>query len=924
VRFDRIRLRNFKPYDDADLRLDRGVSVVLGPNGSGKSSLLQACFFALYGSKALAEVTLEDLVTRGAEETEVELWFTHDGDSYHVHRRVRATAERARTAECVMETPVGPVDGATAVRERVVELLRMDADAFVNCAYVRQGEVNKLIHATPGERQDMIDDLLQLGTLETYRERAGEARLGVEDLLEGQREVAENLADQIEAKEEKNLHARLNDLESERADVESDIERYEENRDTARETRDEAATVLDQHEEAREELADLESTIAEVRENVAETEHERDELESKITTTRERRSERVDEREALLADLNADDLMPDPDPDLLVDDGADADAKTDVLPDASTLALDPGAAADAVEDGLTALETVEDLLTDRVRDAAARVRELAGEHERLVERAEDFEREAERRREEAEDLVADVETSREALADRRERLDDVDDQIADLESQFEDAPVDRDEVAGHLADLRAERESLAEDLQDLRTEREKLADRIEEAEELLADGKCPECGQPVAGSSHVDRLDDDRERHAELEDAVGDARESVEDVEERIETAERLREAADELDRLEANRGDVQRLIEDKRANIADDEQRVETLRERAADLATDAEKRRDDAAEVAEQQEAVEQRVESVEAALAAVSEAVERVGRVVEMDERIEALADRTDSLAEERERLTELNDERRERLRELRERRDDLREAFDEQTVETARDELRRARDYLEDVETKLGSLRERRDALREQVGGVNRELQELESLREQHDAVEQKVAALESLHGEVETLETTYGDLRADLRRHNVEVLERMLNDTFDLVYGGDSYASIELGDDYELTVYQKDGESLDPEQLSGGERALFNLSLRTAIYRLLAEGVEGTAPLPPLILDEPTVFLDSEHVSRLIDLVEEMRDLGVEQIVVVTHDDELLGAADGVVSVRKDPTTNRSTVERTDAVAPPAE
>jgi exonuclease SbcC len=50
----------------------------------------------------------------------------------------------------------------------------------------------------------------------------------------------------------------------------------------------------------------------------------------------------------------------------------------------------------------------------------------------------------------------------------------------------------------------------------------------------------------------------------------------------------------------------------------------------------------------------------------------------------------------------------------------------------------------------------------------------------------------------------------------------------------------------------------------------------------------------------------------------------MRDLGVEQIVVVTHDDELLCAADGVVSVRKDPTTNRSTVERTDAVAPPAE
>jgi exonuclease SbcC len=41
----------------------------------------------------------------------------------------------------------------------------------------------------------------------------------------------------------------------------------------------------------------------------------------------------------------------------------------------------------------------------------------------------------------------------------------------------------------------------------------------------------------------------------------------------------------------------------------------------------------------------------------------------------------------------------------------------------------------------------------------------------------------------------------------------------------------------------------------------------------------------------------------------------MRDLGVEQIVVVSHDDELVDAADDVVHVEKDPTTNRSTVER---------
>ena len=101
----------------------------------------------------------------------------------------------------------------------------------------------------------------------------------------------------------------------------------------------------------------------------------------------------------------------------------------------------------------------------------------------------------------------------------------------------------------------------------------------------------------------------------------------------------------------------------------------------------------------------------------------------------------------------------------------------------------------------------------------------------------------------------------------------------------------------------------------PDQLSGGERALFNLSLRCAIYRLLSEGIEGSAPTPPLILDEPTVFLDSGHVSKLVELIESMTDHGVAQIIVVSHDEELVGAADDLIAVRKDPTTNRSSVER---------
>ncbi len=247
----------------------------------------------------------------------------------------------------------------------------------------------------------------------------------------------------------------------------------------------------------------------------------------------------------------------------------------------------------------------------------------------------------------------------------------------------------------------------------------------------------------------------------------------------------------------------------------------------------------------------------------------------------------------------------------------RKQDLAESFDEDRIEAARSEKQRAKSTSTGQRRHDGETRER-DELQNAIGGVTNEIEELESLRDRReDLAARWRPRIAPRRGS--TLESTYGDLRAELRQRNVEVLERMLNETFDLVYANDAYSRIRLDGEYGLTVFQKDGEPLEPEQLSGGERALFNLSLRCAIYRLLAEGIDGAAPLPPLILDEPTVFLDGGHVSRLLDLVEYMRDaVGVEQILVVSHDEELVGAADDLVRVEKDATTNRSRVERVEA------
>ncbi|SEH11358.1 exonuclease SbcC [Natronorubrum sediminis] len=905
MKVDRIRLLNFKCYGDADLELDRGVTVVHGVNGSGKSTLLEGVFFALYGSKALSDRTLDDVITTGEEESEIELWFTHDGRAYHVERHLKLRGDRATTTKCVLETPTESIEGARDVRREVTKLLRMDAEAFVNCAYVRQGEVNKLIHASPSDRQDMIDDLLQLGALEEYRERASDARLGVKTVLDGQREVLENVRQQVEEKEDGDLHDRLNALESRNADLTEELDNYETQREQARETFETANDVLERHEETREEIEELDEEIDDLRSKISETERQREDAHEEIREKSDRREELDDERETLLSN---------------VDLGVGKDGESDG--DSSTL--------EAVESRTETLEDRDDELRDDLEDVRVEITETNSDIERLRDEASDLESQANTAREDAEDLASKLETDEDAIQEREEKLDELDGKIETERERFSEPEAatppqsvsDSDDLSISLGDaeaaleaLEADREDLTNEIGDITADIRTIENAIEEGETLLEEGKCPECGQSVEDSPHVDVLAEKRDELAERRETLEERETEREALDERIERVESLREAERQVDRLEENRDNIAQLLEEKRETISDRREQREQLRADAEEYEAEAEEKRARADELEESVDSLRGDLGEINGERSEIREMLEHLSRVVDVETERSELASGIETLRERRDDWQTMNDERRETLSGKRERKRDLESEFDDERVKTARQDKRDAEDYLEKVDAKLADLREARTEVQNEIGAVERELEELEELRDRVEAVEERCERLQSLYDEAETLQATYADLRAELRQHNVETLDRLLNETFELVYQNDSYAGIDLDGEYRLTVYQKDGEALEPEQLSGGERALFNLSLRCAIYRLLAEGVEGAAPMPPLILDEPTVFLDSGHITQLVSLVESMREHGVEQIVVVSHDEELVGAADSLVRVRKDATSNRSQLER---------
>lgn len=194
-----LKLKNFLSYRQAALDF-RGLHVacVCGQNGAGKSSLLEAIAWAIWGeSRATSE---DDVIHQGETEAQVEFTFSCRQQTYRVLRtRVRG---QTSSLEFQIETPTGfrPLTerGMRATQQLILQHLRLDYETFVNSAYLRQGRADEFMLKRPGERKQILADLLKLDqydeAAEAARERSRLAKAELEVLERSLETLAQQLA----------------------------------------------------------------------------------------------------------------------------------------------------------------------------------------------------------------------------------------------------------------------------------------------------------------------------------------------------------------------------------------------------------------------------------------------------------------------------------------------------------------------------------------------------------------------------------------------------------------------------------------------------------------------------------------------------------------------------------------------------------
>jgi chromosome segregation protein len=198
-----IKLGGFKSFPDpVEVRLEPGVAVVVGPNGSGKSNIADALIWAA-GSLAPSELRAEkpdDVLFGGsatrprADHCEVELLFDNedgalpgvDFSDVSIMRRLHRGGEGQYL-----------VNGAHVRRTDVVELL---ADVGLGSAMgsiVSQGRVEAILASKPEERRRLVEEAAGLGRFKRRRHRAELKLARVATQVERARDVEAEVAKRL-------------------------------------------------------------------------------------------------------------------------------------------------------------------------------------------------------------------------------------------------------------------------------------------------------------------------------------------------------------------------------------------------------------------------------------------------------------------------------------------------------------------------------------------------------------------------------------------------------------------------------------------------------------------------------------------------------------------------------------------------------
>ncbi|MFN4032297.1 MAG: AAA family ATPase [Fimbriimonadales bacterium] len=912
-----LELENFRQYAHARVDFETGVTAIVGANGSGKTTLVEAILWALYGARVVREGadTLRFLWSQGGAKVRVLLEFELGRRRYRI-RRTPTDAELASLNADGAWTPLAR--GTTPVNEQVLQLLGMNPLQFQTSFCARQKELEFMGYSTQKRREEIsrmlgyerITEAIDRATVAT---RALDAEVNALRNAIGDPQALQQQLQTVEAELQRSEVA----LRQEAAELAQAIQQ----RDAAQQQFEAQNALREQHLSLMQQRGLLEKDREYATQRVEELRtrwnqllqlHERYKaIESdakryrevnKALQAMEQLAQAEQQRQQLLAEQRV------------------AQQRRAQLYQERTELYQKREALEALQPTLQRAET----LTQQLQ----KIRQIA---QQAAQRAR------------IEEQIQAAQTQRNALQQKAVERDALQQafQAADAEYQHAqracaDAETQLQQALQAWSQQRADAEADARALDAaLRQQRE----RIQQLESLGEDSECPTCGQPL-GDAYMQVLQRTREEAKQTNLQLRALRTRLEQLKQEPETIApiraqlaQLQQQRDAAQHQRAQHNAQLQQLDEQLQQIDALDQHIRNLERQLSCLPVyDPHEEQRVHRELESLQPQV-QHAQSLQVELRRLG-AVEREQRQTEqrisdLQTQIDALptgydADQHTALRTQAEQLQPLYEEALQLVTILKER-DALK-----QQIEQARAELDAKTEQLQQTERQIEQLGYAEQAYldasnayqqaQQQVSAMQQAVAarraEVESHARLRDHLRQQLEQTRQLQQQLQqrerdllmhqTLRKALQEFRTELNTRLRPLLASIATEFLSILTNG-RYTELDIDEEYRFTVID---EGLRKAVISGGEEDIVNLSLRLALARLITE--RAGQPLSLLILDEVFASLDSERRHNVMELLNNLR-TWFNQILVISHFEEINEAADRCLRIQRNPLTRASEI-----------
>ena len=112
---------------------------------------------------------------------------------------------------------------------------------------------------------------------------------------------------------------------------------------------------------------------------------------------------------------------------------------------------------------------------------------------------------------------------------------------------------------------------------------------------------------------------------------------------------------------------------------------------------------------------------------------------------------------------------------------------------------------------------------------------------------------------------------------------------------------DESISVRLDDKF-TPIIEQGGYETEFSNLSGGEKTSLALAYRLALNKVINDFIGSIKTKDIIILDEPTDGFSSEQLDKIRVVLEQ---LGIKQVIIVSHESKIESFVDNVIRVNKE-------------------